>query len=264
MNYWDCYIMILTFVFGTIIGSFLNVCIYRIPAGMSVVKPRSRCGSCGRTLTGLDMVPILSWLFLRGKCRSCKSKVSIRYPMIEALEGILYLCVFLKYQVSFITLILWGFTSLLTVVFFIDLDHKIIPNKIVLFSLLMSLFPITYHLKSGYSLYPSGSWLEPLWGILLPTGIMLSIAVLSILIFRRSGLGYGDVKIFAPIGIFLGWKLALLSIWLSFVLGGFFGIYWIVIRKKSSKDVIPFAPFIVISSFIAIFFGNTLFDLFLI
>ena len=264
MDFWNCYIMVLTFIFGTIIGSFLNVCIYRIPVGMSVVKPRSRCGSCGKTLTGIDMIPIFSWLFLKGKCRSCQSKVSMRYPLIEALEGVLFLCVFLKYQMSFMTLILWIFTSILTVVFFIDLDHKIIPNKIVVFSLLMSALPVLYHLNSGYPLYPSVSWLEPIWGFLLPTGIMLSIAILSILIFKRSGLGYGDVKIFAPIGIFLGWKLALLAIWLSFVLGGLFGIYWIVIRKKSSKEVIPFAPFIVISSFIAIFYGNVLFDLFLI
>jgi len=252
----NVYFYSLIFIFGTIIGSFLNVCIYRIPAGLSIVKPRSRCGSCERTLTAIDLVPILSWVFLKGKCRTCGSKISIRYPLVEALEGALFLLIFTRFGVSYLTLTSWLFAAFLTVVFFIDLDHKIIPNKLVIFGCIIGLFPVLMQLTVGYPLYATSALYEPLLGIIVPFTFMFAIALLSIVIMKKPGLGMGDVKVYAPIGLFLGWQLALMSLWFAFFFGGVFGIYWMVILKKSKTDYIPFAPFIVIGSLIALLYGK--------
>ena len=250
--------MSLITLFGMIIGSFLNVCIYRIPAGLSIVKPRSRCGNCGKVLTAIDMIPLFSWIFLRGKCRNCQSNISFRYPFVELIEGLLFLSIYIKFGISYDTLVLWIFVSLLTVIFFIDYDHKIIPNSIVIFGLIVGIIPVIMSRINLYSFYPVTSWLTPVLAVFIPVGVMILIAILSFVIARRSGIGMGDIKVFAPIGLFLGWKFALVVIWLSFVLGGFFGIYWLIGLKKDKMETIPFAPFIVVSCLIAIFYGKEL------
>ena len=255
MNFFDVYFLVLTFILGTVIGSFLNVCIYRIPAGMSIVKPRSRCGNCGHTLSGSELVPIISWLFLRGRCKKCHSKISVRYTIVELLVGIIFLLTYLKFELSLLTLIFWLFFSIMTVVFFIDLDHKIIPNKVVIFGLISSVFPVLYHLLWTYPIYQSSEKLAPLYGVLVPTVLMFLFLFGSLLILKKSGLGMGDVKIYTVIGLFIGWKLSLLSIWIAFFLGGIFGLIWIFAFKKSSKDYIPFAPFIVFGTFVSVFYG---------
>lgn len=250
------YLFSLVFIFGTIIGSFLNVCIYRIPAGLSIVKPRSKCGSCERTLTAVDLVPILSWVFLKGRCRTCGGKISIRYPLVEALEGALFLLIFTRFGLSYLTLTSWVFAAFLTVVFFIDIDHRIIPNKLVRFGCLLGLLPVLMHLTSIYPIYHTRAIYEPLLGVIVPFSFMLFVALLSMLIMKKPGLGMGDVKVYAPIGLFLGWQLSLMSLWFAFFFGGLFGIYWMAILRKSKKDYIPFAPFIVIGSLIALLYGK--------
>lgn len=257
------YLYSLIFILGTIIGSFLNVCIYRIPAGLSIVKPRSRCGSCERTLSAVDLVPILSWIFLKGKCRSCGAKISARYPLVEALEGALFLLIFMRFGVSFLTLTSWLFAAFLTVVFFIDIDHKIIPNKLVLFGCTIGLIPVLLHFTVGYQVYFSRGILEPILGIIVPFTLMLATALLSILIMKKPGMGMGDVKVYAPIGLFLGWQFSLMSLWFAFFFGGLFGLYWMVILRKSKADYIPFAPFIVIGSLIALLYGKAIYILLL-
>lgn len=254
------YIIIYTLVFilGITIGSFLNVCIYRIPAKLSIVKPRSRCGSCGYTLGALDLVPLLSWIGLKGRCRNCGERISIRYPLVELLESLLYLLVFYKFGVSILTLVFWIFFSILTVVFFIDLDHKIIPNKVVIFATLMGLVPVGLHYTIGYAYYRSGLLIEPFLSAFLPSGLMLVIALLSVIIFKKAGIGMGDVKVYIPIGLFIGWRFALLSIWLTFFMGGLFGLIWILILRKNKNDYIPFAPFIVIATVVTVFWGDTI------
>ena len=257
------YLYTIVFIFGTIIGSFLNVCIYRIPAGLSIVKPRSRCGACKRTLSAIDMVPILSWVFLKGRCRTCGVKISIRYPLVEALEGALFLLIFTRFGLSYLTLTSWLFVAFLTVVFFIDLDHKIIPNKLVIFGCLIGLLPMLMHLTIGYPMYHSRAFYEPILGIVVPFTLMLATALLSILIMKKPGMGMGDVKVYAPIGLFLGWQLSLMSLWFAFFFGGVFGIYWMVVLRKSKADYIPFAPFIVIGSLISLLYGKYIYILLL-
>lgn len=258
MDFITAYLMTVIFILGATIGSFLNVCIYRIPAGISIVKPRSRCGSCGRTLTAIDLVPILSWVFLRAKCRSCGAKIAMRYPLVEVLEGLLFVLVFMRFGITLLTPILWLFVAIMTVVFFIDLDHQIIPNKVVLFGLSVGLIPAVIHwfLPDGYAIYPSVAVYEPLLGLVVPFVLMLLFALFSVALFKKSGLGMGDVKIYAVIGLFLGWQYALMSIWFAFFFGGLFGILWIFVLRKPKEAMIPFAPFIVIGSLLAMFFGG--------
>lgn len=260
MDFFTAYIMTVIFILGATIGSFLNVCIYRIPAGMSIVKPRSRCGSCGHTLTAIDLVPILSWVFLRAKCRSCGSKIAARYPMVEALQGLLFVLVFMRFGISIMTPILWLFTAIMTVVFFIDLDHQIIPNKVVIFGLSVGLIPalVQWFSPGGYLFYMSDAVYEPLLGLAVPFILMLLFALFSVALFKKSGLGMGDVKIYAVIGLFLGWQDALMSIWFAFFFGGLFGIVWIFVLRKPKEAMIPFAPFIVVGSLIAMFFGSAI------
>ena len=257
MDFITAYIYSIVFILGATIGSFLNVCIYRIPAGLSIVKPRSRCGACERTLTARDLVPILSWVLLKGKCRTCGSKISIRYPLVEAIEGLLFILVFIRFGLSMMTPIMWLFSAIMTVVFFIDLDHQIIPNKVVLFGLVVGILPALYAWfgEGGYPFYFTERLFEPLLGLAVPFLLMLFMALFSVVLFKRSGLGMGDVKIYAVIGLFLGWGYALLSIWIAFFLGGLFGIVWIFVLKRPKEAMIPFAPFIVIGSMVAMLYG---------
>lgn len=247
---------LIVFTLGATVGSFLNVCIYRIPNKESIVKPRSRCGSCGRTLDPIDLVPILSWLFLRGKCRTCGAKISIRYPLVEALEGALFLLVFSVYGLSFTTGLLFLFSALMTVVFFIDLDHMIIPNKVVLAGIGLGLLVGLVHHQVGYPLYGDPSMWAFVLGPVIPLIVMVLILVASTVFFRAGSLGMGDVKVYVPIGMFLGWRLALLSLWIAFLLGGVFGLFWIFWLRRDRKANIPFAPFIAIGALVAALYGT--------
>ena len=249
----------IVFVLGITIGSFLNVCIYRIPENLSIIKPRSRCGNCGQTLNAWELIPIVSWLMLKGKCHNCKVHISVRYPLVELLEGVLFVLVFHKFGVSIMTLLFWLFVAIMTVVFFIDIDHKIIPNKVVIFATVAGICPIGLHYTVGYLYYSNGIF-EPFISAVLPSGLMLAIALLSVAVFKKVGIGMGDVKVYIPIGLFLGWRLSLLSIWITFFLGGFFGLLWILVFRKSKNDYIPFAPFIVIGSLVSVFSGRLIIE----
>jgi len=175
---------------------------------------------------------------------------------VEALEGLLYVAIFYRFGLSAVTPVIWLFISILTVVFFIDLDHQIIPNKVVLFGLASGLIPVILYWTEDYPIYQSTAWFEPLLGLTVPFSLMLTMALLSVLLFKQSGIGMGDVKIYAPIGLFIGWKLSLMSIWFAFFFGGLFGLLWIFIFKRDKKEMIPFAPFIVIGVLVTLFWGE--------
>ena len=260
MLLFDLYIYSVIFILGTVIGSFLNVCIYRIPEKLSIVKPRSRCGHCGTSLKPIDLIPILSWLFLKGKCRYCGAKVSVRYFLVELLEGLLFVLVYTFFGYSWMTPIMWVFFAFLTVVLFIDLDHKIIPNKLVVFGCVIGVMPVAYHYLGVYPLYYSHNFIEPFVSMLIPPVLMLFMSFLSLILFKKSGMGMGDVKIYLPIGLFLGWQLALMSIWFAFFIGGLFGLIWIFILRKSKTDMIPFAPFIVIGTMVSVLLGKGIYS----
>ncbi len=251
------FIGIVTFILGLCVGSFLNVCVYRIPAEKSIVRPPSSCPSCGRKLEAVDLVPVLSYIILKGKCRYCKSPISIQYPFVEFITGVIWLATFLRYGISIETLALIFLFSILIPVFLIDFVHMIIPNGLVLTGLLGGAGFFAYHiLIHPISFFDSSRWYAPLIGMLSASGILFLVALLGLVIYKNDGaMGMGDVKIFLPIGLILGWKLALLTLFLSVMLGGIISIILLIFKIKDRKSAIPFGPFIVMATLICGLYG---------
>ena len=238
------------FVLGTIIGSFLNVCIYRIPAGKSIVSPPSSCPNCGHQIRWYQNIPILSYLFLGAKCASCKTKISLRYPAIEFLTGILFAAVLYDFGFSVATLVYWLFVAALVTITFIDLDHQIIPDVISLPGIIVG-FICSFFI-------PWLSWVDSSLGILLGGGILLSIAWLYEKIAHREGMGGGDIKLLGMLGAFLGWKAILPVVFISSLVGSLIGIPVMLLQKGDSKLAIPFGPFLAFAAIIYLFWGTEL------
>lgn len=242
--------LILLFVLGASLGSFLNVCIYRIPRRMSVARPPSHCTDCGSLIKAYDNIPILSFLILRGRCRSCGAKISPQYPIVEAWTGILLLGLWFKFGLGIEFLILSFLSFLLIISFFIDYHHQIIPDRITFPGIVLA--PIL-------SLIPGGlSPLSSLLGIGMGGGVLIAIALFGKAVFKKEAMGGGDVKLAAMIGGFVGWKLFILSIFLASFLGALAGAVLILLKRRGMSSQIPFGPFIVLGSLISIFWGEWL------
>lgn len=240
----------LVFIFGLLFGSFLNVCIYRIPANKSIVSPPSACPNCGYQLAWYDNIPVLSFIFLRGKCRKCKTEISLRYPMIEMLSGVvtLLLYVFFGLTLQFFFVVIIAF--ILIIITFIDIDHKLIHNRIVIVMLSIGLI---YEL-----VVRPVSLLDALIGFFAASVPLLLIAILS-----KGGIGGGDIKLMAVVGIFLGWQGVLLALFIGAVTGAIMGVIGIILKKKKRKDVIPFGPFLCLGIITTIVYGQQLIDMYI-
>lgn len=251
-------ISVFLFLIGLCVGSFLNVCIYRIPLEKSIVFPQSGCPNCKEKLQPKDMIPVLGYLMLKGKCRYCKEPISIQYPIVELITGTIWLIVYLTYGLAVETAALLYLYSILIAVAFIDIKHMIIPDGLVITGLVGGSAVFLYHfLYKPFGLYQSNLWYTPIIGMLSASGILFIIALIGLLIYGNDGaMGMGDVKLFLPIGLFLGWKLALLALFLSIMIGGIISIILLIFRIKDRKSAIPFGPFIIIATFIAGLYGN--------
>ena len=241
------------FILGTIFGSFMNVCIYRMPKNESIIKPRSKCMSCGKKIAWFDNIPILSYILLLGKCRKCKSKFSPRYMVVELISGIVYVLLYLHFGLSVKFLAMCYLASSLIVVSFIDLDTYEIPDSITLSGIALgliisvispSVMGKTIRLEAG---------LDSLFGILVGGGIIFILGVLGEFVFKKEAMGGGDVKLLAMIGAFIGWKLAIFTFFLAPFFGAFAGIF---MKLKYGKEVIPYGPYLSIAAIIAIFWGE--------
>jgi len=251
-------------ILGLVIGSFLNVCIYRIPDHKSIVLPPSSCGHCHTHLKPIDLIPVISYMILKGRCRYCGAKIALRYPFVELLNGILYVGVFWRYGFSVETIFACVFVSFLIVVAFIDIDHMIIPDQLVVFGTVIGVVLSIYHVIYGYTLYMGTSCYHGIVGMLSGTAIVLVIALISMLIYGdEGGLGMGDVKFFIPIGLFLGWPLTLLTLWLSFIYGGVVGVILLFVFKKDRKMAMPFGPFIALGALTSLFWGKMIIEIWL-
>jgi leader peptidase (prepilin peptidase) / N-methyltransferase len=239
---------IFVFVIGAAIGSFLNVCIYRIPAEESIVRPASRCPSCGHPIRFYDNIPIFSFLLLRAKCRDCGAKISWRYPLIEGITGLMAYLLFLKFGISLNFLVYFIFTAVLIVITFIDIDHQIIPDGISLPGI--PLFFLAAIFVIGLP------WLEALIGLLAGGGVLLAIALGYELITKREGMGGGDIKLLAMIGGFLGWKSLIFVLLFSSLSGAVIGIAAMIIKKQDTKYAVPFGPFLSLAAVAYIFWGD--------
>lgn len=243
-------LFIFTFLLGAVIGSFLNVCICRIPAGESIVHPPSRCPACGSGIHWYQNVPILSYLFLRGRCAACGVRISARYPLVEALTGLLFVLVFVRFGFHWTTPVYWLFAASLVTITFIDLDHQIIPDVI-------SLPGIVVGFLCSFAV-PWVSWSDSLLGILAGGGSLYLVAVGYELLTKKEGMGGGDIKLLAMIGAFLGWKAVLPIIFFSSLMGTLVGVPVMLIKRADSKLAIPFGPFLAAAAFFYLFWGPAL------
>lgn len=241
---------IFAFVLGAIVGSFLNVCIYRIPRGDSVIRPSSHCPACNQPISFFDNIPLISYLLLRGKCRRCHTHISFRYPLVEFLSAILSLGLFLKFGLSphlFVYLILaW---SLLAITF-IDLDTRTIPDIITLPGIILGFFASFLILQVKY-------W-QLVLGILLGGGILYMVAFLYYALTKKEGMGGGDIKLMAMIGAFLGYKSVLPVIFLASLIGTLVGIIIMIGWRKDRRYAIPFGPFLALGTLMYILWGQDL------
>ncbi len=240
-------IMIAVFI-GTIIGSFLNVCIYRIPQKQSIVFPSSSCPHCKHALGVFDLFPILSHILLQGKCRYCSAKISIQYPIIELINGLLYGMLFITFGASIEMFFYSLLCSLLLVVFMIDLKTQLIPNTLTLFGLIVG---ILFRVTQAVLLASNIPLMEGSLGFLAGAVPLFIIIVLS-----RGGMGAGDLKLMAVVGLFLGSSLTLLTLFYASITGGVVALFLLILKKKGRKSTIPFGPFLVLGTYISIFVGQ--------
>jgi leader peptidase (prepilin peptidase) / N-methyltransferase len=236
------------FVFGAVVGSFLNVCIFRLPAEASIVKPRSQCPYCHHPIRNCDNIPLISFIILRGKCRDCGGKISWRYPLVELITALLALLLFLKFSLTLSFLIFFIFTAVLIVITFIDLDHQIIPDILTLPGIPIFCLAAIFLLKLP--------WLETLLGLLIGGGILFTIAFVYELISKREGMGGGDIKLLAMIGGFLGWKSLIFVLLFSSFSGAVVGITAMIIKKRDMKYAVPFGPFLSAAAVTYLFWGD--------
>jgi len=241
---------------GLALGSFLNVVIYRLPEGKSIIKPRSSCPSCGYTIPPYLNIPVLSWILLRGKCKSCGEKISLRYPFVELISGIIVLGYYVWLGPTWQFPIYSILTLALLAVFLIDYDHYIIPNEITYPGIIIGL---------GLSLLnPEITPVESLLGILVGGGGLFLIAVIGDWLFKKESMGGGDIKLAAMLGSFLGWQKILFVFIASSVVGLVISII-VMLFSSSLRDSrkIPFGPFLAVAAVIAILFGDYLIHLYI-
>ncbi len=237
-------------VFGMCIGSFLNVCIYRMPISESLVFPRSKCPKCGNLIRFYDNIPVFSYLFLKGRCRHCSTSIPIRYAMVEIITGLSAFSVYKKFGLTFPAVIYFIFIAALIVIIYIDIDHKIIPNRITLPGI-----PICFLFSF---VLPEMSPIDSLIGILAGGGSLFLVDWVYKAVTKKHGMGGGDIKLLAMIGAIIGWKGVLFTIYMSSIVGTLAGLMVIVYRKKNLKFAIPFGPFLSIGAITYLFFGDAI------
>ncbi len=242
---------VLSVLFGLIVGSFANVCIYRLPKNESVVSPGSHCPSCGRPVRFWDNVPVISYLVLRGRCRACGEPISLRYPAVEGLNGLLYFLAALRFGGTPATFFYFIFITAMVVITFIDYDFQIIPDEITLPGIPIGLLagwlilPDPFYRLAGLGL--TGSLIGAATGFML----YYSIAFLS-----RGGMGGGDIKMMTMVGAVLGWKGVLLTTFLASFTGSVAGLYLMAFRGKGRKSRVPFGPFLAAGALISLLEGQ--------
>jgi leader peptidase (prepilin peptidase)/N-methyltransferase len=248
---------IFIFVFGALIGSFLNVCIYRMPRGQSIIWPSSRCPSCKNPINYYDNIPIFSYyLLLRGRCRSCKEKISGIYPLVEALNAIFYLLVFWRFGPGWSSAVYCFLCSALIVITFIDLDFQIIPDRITLPGIPLGLIAGSLLLPDPFLRAMALGYRASLIGAVSGFSLFYLVAFLSIKILKKEGMGGGDIKLMAMLGAFLGWKAVLLTTFLGSLSGSIIGIGLMAFRGREKGSLIPFGPFLALGALLSLFFGQ--------
>jgi prepilin signal peptidase PulO-like enzyme (type II secretory pathway) len=261
-------IVIIAFLFGLCFGSFANVVIYRIPKNISIIKPPSHCPSCSKRLGVIDLIPFLSWFYLLGKCRSCKNKISPVYPLVELLCGLLFASVayysFADMDTPTLTVFpLAVFMFVLLTVSFIDAYTQEIPDGLVITGAVAGIVWVAggHFLPEMLPFAPA--WSDALLGVLAGAAPLLIIDRITILLIKKDGFGYGDVKLMAMVGLFLGWKMILMSFFMSFVFGAVYAVYLMASGKAKRGAYMPFGPFLCMGILGAFWAGELILDWYL-
>ena len=245
----DTPLLAAAFLFGLCFGSFLNVVIFRLPLGQSLNHPPSRCMKCGYALRWRDNIPILSWALLGGKCRKCRTRISMQYPIVELVTALLFVLVVWLTPPGPLVFSRLMLVCILVALFGIDLEHQILPNTITLPGMAIGLI---------FSFIAPPGWQSSLTGILLGAGVLYGIAAAYYLVRREEGLGMGDVKMLAMIGAFLGWKAVLVTLVLSSFSGALLGIALIAAQRGGMRLALPFGTFLALGALAAMFAGDPL------
>ena len=258
-------------LFGMILGSFLNVCIVRIPSGKSIVLPASACPQCGAAIRPYDNIPVLSYFILGGKCRGCKTRISPMYPAVELLTGLLFLACYLAFGLT-VEALKWAvFSAILVVLIFTDLRERLLPDVVNYtgfgLALALSLFEkptdgtaqwVSMHLFAFPPPPPVLSFADALFGAAMGSGLLWLVSEAYFRLRGREGMGFGDVKMMLMAGAFLGVKRTLLTILAGSLLGSILGIAFILSRRKDSDYELPFGTFLGLAAILAVFFGTPL------
>jgi leader peptidase (prepilin peptidase)/N-methyltransferase len=264
-------IAVFIFFFGLIIGSFLNVCIVRIPGGKSIVLPSSACPQCGAAIRPYDNIPVLSYLLLAGKCRNCKTKISAMYPAVELLTGLLFLACYEVFGLTAEALKWAVFSAIMIVLVFTDLRERLLPDLVnytgLGLGLVLSLFTrpadgtaawLANHMFDFPPPAPVISLADALFGAAFGSGLLWLVSEAYFKLRGREGMGMGDVKMMLMAGAFLGVKRTLLTIFAGSVLGSILGIIFILARRKDSEYELPFGTFLGMAALLVVFFGTPL------
>ncbi len=240
--------------FGALIGSFLNVCIHRLPIGSSIVWPSSACPYCQRELSWYENIPVVSWVLLRAKCRTCRAPISIRYPLVEALTSALFVFAWWSYGPAPLLASRLVFGCMLIVLFAIDLEHQKLPFAVTLPGIVVGF---------GFSLFAEPGWMAALIGIIGGGGLLYLVAEIYYRVRHEDGLGGGDPPMLAMIGAFLGWKLTFVTLMLASLTGTVVGVSLIAAGRGTMKYALPFGCFLAVGAVIAAVAGPALLDWYL-
>ena len=262
-------IIVFTFLFGLVIGSFLNVCIIRIPAGKSIVLPASACPQCATPIRAYDNVPVLSFLLLGGKCRACKMPISAMYPIVELLTALFFLACFLSFGPTFEAAKWAAFSAIMIVLVFTDLRERLLPDVVnytglilgLAFSLVTKPIDGTAHWLANRMFdfpppSPVLSFVDAIIGAAAGSGLLWLVSEVYFRMRHRKGMGMGDVKMMVMAGAFLGAKRALLTILAGSLLGSVLGLVFILVQRKDSTYELPFGTFLGMAALLVVFFGT--------
>ncbi|MEK6715703.1 MAG: prepilin peptidase [Candidatus Omnitrophota bacterium] len=244
---------IIIFIFGLCAGSFLNVCIYRLPRAESIIMPGSHCPYCNNKIRFYDNIPLISYILLKGRCRDCNVKISFKYFFVELLTAVIFLFSFKYYGISLQFFIYNLFFVLLLIAAFVDMKYRIIPDEVSLGGIILGLalsfiFPQIQNVNSHFS-----GLLLSVIGALIGAAITYLTGLLGSFLFKKEAMGFGDVKLMAAVGAFLGWALALIAFFTAPFFGLIYGIF-ILVKKKS--HLVPYGPFLSLGAVIALLFGK--------
>ncbi len=251
---WYPYVM--TVIFGLVIGSFLNVLIYRLPRKKNVALARSACPHCGKLIAWYHNIPVFGFIWLKGKCASCSKRISLRYPLVEMANAAMYLFFLWRFGLTTEGIVFAALASVLMVIFLIDVDFQIIPDVITLPGIIAGM---------AVSFIPEGiTPVQSLTGLLVGGGALYLIALIGDFIFKKESMGGGDIKMAAMLGAFLGWQKVLLVFMSSAVIGLIVSLILMMFSKALRKErLIPFGPFLSIAAVIAVVYGDQIIKLYL-